>query len=90
MTDYEKLADQINDGDAEYEVLFRIPASEDYPWGDEVGFVKSEGWLFAVDFHLCGSPTPKFAIEPDSTAYFPAATKWMITNNDAINHGLQE
>lgn len=89
MTDYERLAERISNGNAEYKVLFRIPARENYPWGDEVGFVESEGWLFAVDFHLCGSPTPKFAIEPEAGPCFPAATEWMITNNDAINHGLQ-
>jgi hypothetical protein len=89
MKDYEQLAKQIRNGNAGYKVLFRIPASESYPWGEEVGFVECENWLFAVDFLCSGSPNPRYAVEPESEGYFPAGTEWMITNNEAINYGLE-
>jgi hypothetical protein len=75
----------------EHEVIFRIPASENYPWGEEVGWVKDkDGWLYAVIFNEDGEVQDgNYAIKPGRAAPFPRVTSWCITDNDALDHGLE-
>lgn len=85
-----KMYFEILEGERDFEVIYRIPASEDYPWGDEVGWIKSDGWLFSVSWSGGKMCDGYYSIPPDEKAPFPASTKWMITNNDAINYGLTQ
>lgn len=80
------------DGMRDYEVIFQIPASDNWFSGDEVGWIECDDWLFSVTWANGELSTPHSAILPSKStlgAPFPASTKWMITDNDAIDHGLE-
>lgn len=81
------LSRQLING-AEHDVLYRVPAREDYDAGDHVGFVRYEGWSFAVNWRDGQIVSGRFAIVPESTGCFPYSTWWMITNNSAIDHDI--
>lgn len=84
----QRIANEVVRGERDYEVLYRIPAREGYSPGDEVGFVKSDEWLFAMNWANGEFASGRYAIEPGDRGAFPSATKWMITNNTAIDYGL--
>lgn len=84
----QEIAEQVVNGDLDYEVIYRIPASKGWPWGDEVGFVLVEGWLLAMNWLDGSIQMGHYAIEPETNGCFPSATEWMITENDAIDYGL--
>lgn len=87
----QSVAEDVVSGEIECEELYRIPASEVWPWGDEVGFVKADGWKIAVNWTESGDiRMGQFAIDPVNRYEFPAATEWMITDNDAIDYGLEQ
>lgn len=89
MSDPQQIADEVFYGNRDYEVVYQIPASEDWPFGSEVGFVMAEGWMFASNFTEDGQINPgHFAVEVGEDCLFPEATQWMITDNDAIDYGL--
>jgi hypothetical protein len=89
MNDPQDIMDEVAKGTIDHEVIYRIPASEDWPWGNEVGFVKAEGWFFAVNWLNNNIVSGLYAIEPETNGCFPSATEWMITDNDAIDYGLE-
>lgn len=80
---------KVKDGEIDHQEVFRIPAGYDYPWGEEVGFVKAKGYLFAVNWLADGNfGEGRFGIDTSQKGCFPSATKWMITNNKALDYGL--
>ena len=72
----------------DYEVLYQIPAGEDWGRGDHVGFIRSEGWTFAVSWRDGEIAHGQYALEPGEYVYFPHETWWMITTNEAIDYDI--
>lgn len=79
----------ITRGDVEYDILYKIPASEDYPHGDHVGFIQGpNGWKFAVSFEGETISNGHYGFSPVEKGPFPAKTKWCIASNTAIEYGI--
>lgn len=75
-----------NSGD--YDVLYRIPAGEDWDHGDHVGFIRRNDWTFAVSWRDGEIAEGLFGLEPGEYVYFPHKTRWMITTNEAIDYDI--
>jgi hypothetical protein len=85
-----KSESELKSEDVEYDILYKIPASEDYPYGDFVGFVMGPNdWKYAVSFEGGEISSGRFAVAPNTPGYFPAMTKWCITANTAIDYGIE-
>jgi len=85
-------ADRLRYG-ADYDTLYRVPAGEDYPYGEAVGFAVVGDFAIAVDWYKDADGTEvvkpsHFAVNLGEGAPFPASTEWMITSNSAIDYGL--
>ena len=75
------------------EFLYHVPASESWEHGNEVAIVRVGGWYFKVSLEGGELSTGHEVIIPDrmnDKGMFPGLTKWMITNNDAIEYGREE
>lgn len=93
MREPEDVAHDVVERNIDHEELYRVPASEGYPFGHSVGFVMAEGWAIAVNWYddngteqLSLGP---FAVELGEADVFPIVTRWMITSNSAIDYGLE-
>lgn len=83
----QQVWDLLERGELEYYTLYRVPASESFPWGDEVGVILAAGLVFNVSWFEDDLHTVHSAFEPEAGA-FPGATKWMVTNNAAVPQEL--